>query len=111
MNWQPQSIVVGVDGSETSRVAAEHGVSLARLWKGKLYLVLVVRTPEGWWGLGGAPPSPEALSTALAEGQAEILNELEDRTRPRGGRLRDSRRARRTTLAADRRRRGQSSRA
>ena len=77
MNWQPQSIVVGVDGSETSRLAAEHGVALARLWKGKLYLVLVVRTPEGWWGLGGAPPSPEALSTALAEGQSEILNELE----------------------------------
>ena len=77
MNWQPQSIVVGVDGSDTSRAAAEHAVSLARVWKVKVYLVTVVRTPEGWWGLGGAPPSPEALSTALAEGQAQILNELE----------------------------------
>jgi nucleotide-binding universal stress UspA family protein len=78
MTWQPQSIVVGVDGSDISRAAAEHAVALARVWNAKVFLVTVVRTPEGWWGLGGAPPSPEALSTALAEGQAQILNELDD---------------------------------
>ena len=40
-------------------------------------LVTVVRTPEGWWGIGGAPPSPEALSTALVEGQQQVLAEVE----------------------------------
>ncbi|MEX1124905.1 MAG: universal stress protein [Acidimicrobiia bacterium] len=78
MEWQPKAIVVGVDGSETSRTAAEHAVAIARQWKGKLFLVTVVRTPEGWWGIGGAPPPPEALSAALAEGQAQVLNELEE---------------------------------
>jgi nucleotide-binding universal stress UspA family protein len=37
----------------------------------------VVRTPEGWWGIGGAPPSPEALSAALVEGQEQVLREVE----------------------------------
>jgi nucleotide-binding universal stress UspA family protein len=78
MEWQPTAIVVGVDGSETSQMAAEHGVAMARLGKGKLFLVTVVRPPEGWWGIGGAPPPPEALSAALAEGQAQVLNELEE---------------------------------
>jgi nucleotide-binding universal stress UspA family protein len=78
MDWNPRVIVVGVDGSETSQAAAEHAVAMARQWKGKLYLVTVVRTPEGWWGIGGAPPPPEALSAALAEGQAQVLNELEE---------------------------------
>jgi nucleotide-binding universal stress UspA family protein len=77
MEWQPNAIVVGVDGSETSRAAAEHALAIARHWKGKLYLVTVVRPPEGWWGIGGAPPPPEALSAALEAGQAQVLNELE----------------------------------
>ncbi|HLF61656.1 MAG TPA: universal stress protein [Acidimicrobiia bacterium] len=79
MEWQPKAIVVGVDGSETSQTAAEHAVVIARQWKAKLFLVTVVRTPEGWWGVGGAPPSPEALSAAMAEGQSEVLNELEEK--------------------------------
>lgn len=41
-------------------------------------IVTVVRTPEGWWGIGGAPPSPEALSEALVEGQQQILSETEE---------------------------------
>jgi nucleotide-binding universal stress UspA family protein len=43
-----------------------------------LKLVTVVRTPEGWWGIGGAPPSPEALASALIEGQQQILAEMEE---------------------------------
>jgi nucleotide-binding universal stress UspA family protein len=78
MDWHPKVIVVGVDGSETSHGAAKHAVAMARQWKGKLLVVTVVRTPEGWWGIGGAPPPPEALSAALAEGQAQVLNELEE---------------------------------
>lgn len=78
MDWQISMIVVGVDGSEGSRRAAEHGVAIARHWGAHVKLVTVVRTPEGWWGIGGAPPSPESLSTALVEGQQEILKEFEE---------------------------------
>ncbi|MGD2043329.1 MAG: universal stress protein [Acidimicrobiia bacterium] len=78
MDWQISTIVTGIDGSEGSRRAAEHAVAMARHWGAELKLVTVVRTPEGWWGIGGAPPSPEALSTALVEGQQEILREIEE---------------------------------
>lgn len=77
MHWNIETLVVGVDGSEGSRRAAEIGVSMARHWEAELYFVTVVRPPEGWWGIGGAPPTPEALSTALVEGQQQILGELE----------------------------------
>ncbi len=77
MDWQVNTVVTGVDGSEGSRRAAEHAAAIARHWSAKLLLVTVVRTPEGWWGIGGAPPSPEALSAALIEGQQKILSEIE----------------------------------
>lgn len=77
MTWDVKTVVVGVDGSEGSTRAAEHGASIARKWGAKLLLVTVVRTPEGWWGIGGAPPTPEALSVALIEGQKQILDEVE----------------------------------
>lgn len=76
MEWPVSTIVVGVDGSEGSTRAAQHAAAVARHWKAKLKLVSVVRTPEGWWGIGGAPPTPEALSAALVEGQEKILNEI-----------------------------------
>lgn len=78
MDWKLNTIVVGVDGSEGSTRAAEYAAAIARHWKAKLYLVTVVRTPEGWWGIGGAPPSPEALSAALIEGQQKILSDVEE---------------------------------
>lgn len=78
MEWKPKTIIVGVDGSETSAKAAEIGTEVARSWQAKLLLVTVVRPPEGWWGIGGAPPSPEALSAALVEGQERILRETEE---------------------------------
>jgi nucleotide-binding universal stress UspA family protein len=76
MDWQISTVVVGIDGSEGSNRAAEHGAAIARHWGAHLKLVTVVRTPEGWWGIGGAPPSPEALSTALIEGQQRILQDI-----------------------------------
>lgn len=79
MDWQITTVVVGVDGSEGSMRAAQHGVAIAHHWNAHLKLVTVVRTPEGWWGIGGAPPSPESLSTALVEGQQEILREFEEK--------------------------------
>jgi len=78
MDWQVSTLVVGVDGSEGSNRAAETAVAIARHWKAKLLLVTVVRTPEGWWGIGGAPPSPEALSAALIEGQQKVLADVEE---------------------------------
>ncbi|HEU4916761.1 MAG TPA: universal stress protein [Acidimicrobiia bacterium] len=79
MTWNPKSIVVGVDGSETSGRAAEIAAEIARSREAKLVLVTVVRPPEGWWGIGGAPPTPEALSAALVEGQQQVLKENEER--------------------------------
>jgi nucleotide-binding universal stress UspA family protein len=70
--------VVGVDGSETSTRAAEIAAEIARSRQAKLVLVTVVRPPEGWWGIGGAPPTPEALSAALVEGQQQVLKESEE---------------------------------
>ena len=78
MVWNPKAIIVGVDGSETSMRAAGIATDVARSLQGKLLLVTVVRPPEGWWGIGGAPPSPEALSAALVEGQQQVLRETEE---------------------------------
>ncbi len=77
MDWNLSTIVVGLDGSEGSDSAAAIGASMAKHWNAKLLLVTVVRTPEGWWGIGGAPPTPEALSAALVEGQQKILDDAE----------------------------------
>jgi nucleotide-binding universal stress UspA family protein len=78
MDWQVSTVVVGVDGSEGSKSAASIAVAIARHWKASIKLVTVVRTPAGWWGIGGAPPSPEALSSALMEGQQQILADMEE---------------------------------
>lgn len=76
MDWKISTVVAGIDGSEGSTRAAQHAVAVARHWGATLKLVTVVRTPEGWWGIGGAPPSPEALSAALVEGQQKVLKEV-----------------------------------
>ncbi|HEU5113063.1 MAG TPA: universal stress protein [Acidimicrobiia bacterium] len=78
MDWNPKAIVVGVDGSETSTRAAGIATEIARSRQAKLLLVTVVRPPEGWWGIGGAPPTPEALSAALVEGQQQVIRETEE---------------------------------
>lgn len=77
MDWNLKTIVVGIDGSEGSDRAAKHGAAIARHWEATLLLVTVVRTPEGWWGIGGAPPTPEAMSAAIIEGQQKVLGDVQ----------------------------------
>ncbi|HEX6947494.1 MAG TPA: universal stress protein [Acidimicrobiia bacterium] len=76
MTWNVKTIILGVDGSEGAERAARQAVDVARNTGAKLLITTVVRPPEGWWGVGGAPPTPEALSTALIEGQKEVLDQL-----------------------------------
>ncbi|HEY3427660.1 MAG TPA: universal stress protein [Acidimicrobiia bacterium] len=80
MSWPPEVIIVAVDGSEQSQRATDLAATLARAHGSRLVLLTVVRPPEGWWGVTGQPPSPEALSEALVEGQQEVLRQAESRT-------------------------------
>ena len=52
------------------------GVRLAEHREGHVTMVTVVRPPEGWWSVGGAPPSPEAMSIAVTRARTEILDPL-----------------------------------
>lgn len=72
MNWS--TIVSATDGSERSIKATEVAVDLARSCGAKLLIITVVRPPEGWWGIGGAPPTATALTKALDEAQHEALD-------------------------------------
>jgi nucleotide-binding universal stress UspA family protein len=76
MTWTPEHVLVAVDGSEASRNAAQVAVNLAEGRGGKVTLMTVVRPPEGWWGVAGAPPSPEAMSVAVARARTEVLDPL-----------------------------------
>ncbi len=76
MAWTLRTVVVGVDGSQQSGRAAEVGAAMARAPGARLLLVTVVRPPEGWWGLVGSPPPADALAGALAEAQAEVLDQV-----------------------------------
>ncbi len=78
MVWQPQVVVVGVDGSEASRHAAGLATDLARHNNAELYIVTVVRPPEGWWGVVGSPPPPDAMAAALTKAQREVLDTTVD---------------------------------
>lgn len=75
--WELKTIVVGVDGSDHSMEAARLAVSLARKYAARLLIATVVRPPEGWWGIGGAPPSPDAFASAVVEGRRRILDRAE----------------------------------
>lgn len=78
MAWEPKRIVAAVDGSPQSVAAAQKAVDIATLAGGSVTLVTVVRPPEGWWGLEGAPPSPQALAAAVAAGQRQVLDQVVD---------------------------------
>lgn len=77
MDWEIETIVVGVDGSDQSLEAARRAVSIARQFGARLLIATVVRPPEGWWGIGGAPPAPDAFAAAVVEGRRKILNDAE----------------------------------
>lgn len=64
---------VAVDGSPESKRAVEAAADLAKLAGAALELVTVVRPPEGWWGIEGSPPTPEAMSSAIASARNELL--------------------------------------
>lgn len=74
MEWAPKTIVSATDGSERSIQAAQVAAGMARMCKAKLLIITVVRPPEGWWGIGGAPPTATALTKALDEAQHEALD-------------------------------------
>jgi nucleotide-binding universal stress UspA family protein len=76
VSWSPKHIVAAVDGSEPSQHAARQAVDIARVTGARVSMFTVVRPPEGWWGLEGSPPSPEALATALAAARSEVLDSL-----------------------------------
>ena len=76
MSWQPKVILVAVDGSDAAQRAAQRAADLARLAGAQLLVLTVVRPPEGWWGLEGSPPTPEAFSTAVAAGRKEVLDKV-----------------------------------
>lgn len=77
MGWQLKRIAAAVDGSEQSIHAAQRAVDLAGPAGGRVTLLTVVRPPEGWWGLDGLPPSPEALAEAVAAGLSEVLDRVQ----------------------------------
>jgi nucleotide-binding universal stress UspA family protein len=72
--WEPNVIVAGVDGSDAAIDAVRAAVDLARSQSAKLYIVTVVRPPEGWWGIVGSPPTAEALGDSLSDAQRNVLD-------------------------------------
>ena len=74
--WRPGQVVVGVDGSDQSRRAAEVAAGIARASGAPLHVLTVVRPPEGWWGVVGSPPPAEALSASMDRAQRTVLDRL-----------------------------------
>jgi nucleotide-binding universal stress UspA family protein len=77
LDWDINTVVTGVDGSDHSLGAAQRATSIARRFDARLLIVTVVRPPEGWWGIGGAPPTPDAFSAAIVEGRRKVLDQAE----------------------------------
>ena len=73
--WNVKQIVVGVDGSESSDHAARLATAMARSNGAAVTFATVVRPPEGWWGIVGAPPTAGAVSDAISDAQESVLEE------------------------------------
>ena len=71
MSWE--IIVAATDGSERSIAATQYAATVARDSGAKLHVITVVRPPEGWWGIEGAPPPPRAMSDAVVDARQSIL--------------------------------------
>lgn len=71
--WSPNVIVAATDGSDQSLRATNVAAAVARTNDATLYIVTVVRPPEGWWGIVGAPPPAESLGNALTDAQRVVL--------------------------------------
>ncbi|MDH3606040.1 MAG: universal stress protein [Acidimicrobiia bacterium] len=71
--WSPNVIVTATDGSDQSLRAANVAAGLCRTNDAELFIVTVVRPPEGWWGIVGAPPPAESLGNALSDAQRVVL--------------------------------------
>ena len=76
--WSPDTIIVGVDGSDQSIRAASIAAAMARVHEARLHVVTVVRPPEGWWGVVGAPPPADVLSRSMADAQRSVLDRTID---------------------------------
>ena len=72
--WSPDVVIAATDGSEGSLRGAHVAASIAKHNNSTLYVITVVRPPEGWWGVGGAPPTATALAKALDEAQHSVLD-------------------------------------
>ncbi|HLE39593.1 MAG TPA: universal stress protein [Acidimicrobiia bacterium] len=77
--WNPQHVVVGVDGSEQSGRAAATAAAIARNHGAKLHMLTVVRPPEGWWGVVGSPPPADALAASMEHAQRTALDSTLER--------------------------------
>lgn len=75
MAWNPRTVIVGIDGSEQSVHAAQAAADLSRKNGAKLFIVTVVRPPEGWWGIVGSPPPADVLTSSMSEAQQGILDD------------------------------------
>jgi nucleotide-binding universal stress UspA family protein len=72
--WSPKQVVVGIDGSDRARHAAEVAAALARSHGARLHVITVVRPPEGWWGVVGSPPPADALAASMEHAQRTVLD-------------------------------------
>jgi nucleotide-binding universal stress UspA family protein len=77
--WSPDTVIVGVDGSDQSIRAANVAAALAQVHGARLHVVTVVRPPEGWWGVVGSPPPADALSRSMVDAQRTVLDRTLDR--------------------------------
>ena len=73
-----QNLAVAIDGSDEARAAVRVAAAFARETGASLTLITVVRPPEGWWGMEGSPPTPEAMSHAISSAREELLEPIQE---------------------------------
>lgn len=75
---QFEKFAAAIDGSPESKQAVRVAAKLAQKTGASLTLITVVRPPEGWWGIEGSPPTPEAMSRAISSAREELLEPIQD---------------------------------